>query len=281
MAKLLRTADGRYGWLRDGGIDPVADPIAALESGGPPAGDLLVPDDLARPLHPTEVWCAGVTYERSRQARAEETQVVDVYTRVYDADRPELFLKDTNARRTVGPGEPLGVRMDSRWTVPEAEVAVVVGSGGQIIGATVGNDMTARDIEAANPLYLSQAKLFAGACALGPVVVTPDEWPTEFSIRCRIWLPDGELAWEAETSTASMRRSFDELVDWLVRDNPITPGTVLLTGTGLVPPDNVSVTRGCRIEITVPGIGTLANPVVSAAELTDRERAPRQSEGGV
>src|SRR6266481_6119859 len=271
MAKLARSAGGRSGWLVDGRIQPVDDPLAALEVGGPAAGGRQPPDGLALPFDPPEVWCAGVTYERSRRARVEETQVQDVYSLVYDADRPELFLKDAGCRRTVGPGEPIGVRGESTWTVPEPELALVLGRDGRIVGATAGNDVTSRDIEAVNPLYLPQAKIFAAACALGPVVLTPDEWPDVFVIRCRILAADGALLWEGETSTAQMRRSFDDLVAWLARDNPIPAGTVLLTGTGLVPPDDVALAPGQRVEVSVSGIGTLVNPVGAAADLLRRE----------
>jgi 2-dehydro-3-deoxy-D-arabinonate dehydratase len=273
MGKLVRTSGGERGWVVAGGIEAVDDPLRALEEGGPPAGDAPLPERLGLPLDPPEVWCAGVTYERSRQARVEETQVHDVYSLVYEADRPELFLKDAGCRRTVGPGEPIGVRAGSTWTVPEPELALVVGGGGRILGATAGNDVTAREIEGANPLYLPQAKVFASACALGPAVLTPDEWPEHFTIRCRILEADGALMWEGETSTERMKRSFEELVSWLVRDNPVPPGTVLLTGTGLVPPDTVALAPGRRVEVTVSGIGTLENPVGAAAELVGRERS--------
>jgi 2-dehydro-3-deoxy-D-arabinonate dehydratase len=141
------------------------------------------------------------------------------------------------------------------------------------VGATAGNDVTSRDIEGANPLYLPQAKLFAGACSLGPAVLTPDEWPGEFEIRCRIIGADGGSIWEGETSTARMKRSFEELVGWLVRDNPVPPGTVLLTGTGLVPPDDVALQPGQRVVIEVSGIGSLENPVRAAGDLLPQERS--------
>lgn len=273
MAKLVRTADGRSGWVSDAGLEPVDDPLEALEEGGAPAGDAAPPGRLALPLDPPEVWCAGVTYERSRKARVEETQVQDVYSLVYDADRPELFLKDAGGRRTVGPGEPIGVRAESTWTVPEPELALVLGRGGRVVGATAGNDVTSRDIEGANPLYLPQAKIFAGSCSLGPAVLTPDEWPSEFEIRCRILAPDGAVVWEGETSTTRMKRTFDELVSWLTRDNPVAPGTVLLTGTGLVPPDDVALAAGQRVLIDVSGIGSLENPVCAAGDLLASERS--------
>jgi 2-dehydro-3-deoxy-D-arabinonate dehydratase len=272
MAKLVRTASAR-GWLVDGVVEPVEDPVAALETGGPRAGGTPHPDDVTLPLDPPEVWCAGVTYERSREARVEETRVQDVYSLVYDAERPELFLKDAGGRRTVGPGAAIGVRRESTWTVPEPELALVLGRHGRIVGATAGNDVTSRDIEGANPLYLPQAKVFAGACALGPVVLTPDEWPDVFEIRCRIVGADGGAVWEGETSTARMKRSFQELVSWLVRDNPVPPGTVLMTGTGLVPPDDVALQPGQRVAIDVSAIGRLENPVCAAGDLLPQERS--------
>jgi len=245
-------------------------PVEPLD---PDTLELPPPYELLIPIEPPEVWCAGVTYRRSRDARIEESAVKDVYSLVYDADRPELFLKDAGGRRTVGPGEPIGVREESTWTVPEPELALVLGLGGRIVGATAGNDVTSRDIEAANPLYLPQAKVFAGACSLGPVVLTPDGWPDAFEIRCRILGADGAVVWEGETSTARMKRSFNELVSWLVRDNPVAPGTVLLTGTGLVPPDDVALAPGQRVVIDVSGIGRLENPVRAASELLQKERS--------
>jgi 2-dehydro-3-deoxy-D-arabinonate dehydratase len=237
----------------------------ALAEGEIPEGSTLL-----RPLDPPEVWCAGVTYERSRDARVDEATVKDVYTMVYDADRPELFLKDAGCLRTVGPGQPIGVRADATWTVPEPEIGVVLGDAGSITGYTIGNDVSSRDIEGANPLYLPQAKVYAGACAIGPAVV--DEGGP-FELAMRIVAADGSEVFAGATSTARMKRSFEDLVSWLVRDNPVPPGSVLLTGTGLVPPDDFTLLPGMRVEIHVPGIGTLANPVVSAAELL--ERSPR------
>lgn len=235
----------------------------------PPPFELLVP------LEPPETWAAGVTYERSRDARVDESRIEarDVYGLVYDADRPELFLKDAVGRRTVGPGGTVGVRSDAAWTVPEAELALVLDDEGELLGATIGNDVTARDVEAANPLYLPQAKLFAGACALGPAVLVPADWSEPFEIEVRITDAEGVVVFEGRTSTASMRRSFGELAAWLVRDNPIPAGSVLLTGTGLVPPDDVALTPGQQVEIRIPGIGKLVNPVGAAADLLTGERS--------
>jgi 2-dehydro-3-deoxy-D-arabinonate dehydratase len=237
--------------------------------------ELPPPYELLAPLVPPETWAAGVTYERSRDARVDESRVEarDVYSLVYDAARPELFLKDAVGRRTVGPGAAVGVRSDASWTVPEPELALVLDDGGALLGATIGNDVTARDIEGANPLYLPQAKLFAGACSLGPAVLVPEDWSRPFEIELRLLAPDGEVVYEAKTSTASMRRSFDELASWVFRENPVPAGSVLLTGTGLVPPDDVTLTPGQQVEIRIPGIGKLMNPVRAAADLLIPERS--------
>jgi 2-dehydro-3-deoxy-D-arabinonate dehydratase len=237
------------------------------------SADELEGFELALPVEPPEVWCAGVTYERSRDARVAESDAKDLYMQVYEAERPELFLKDAGCRRTVGPGEPLGVRSDSAWNVPEPEIAVVLGEGGTPAGLTIGNDVSSRDIEGSNPLYIPQAKIFAGACALGPAVLVPDDWEAPLEIRLRISAADGTDLFAGETSTARMRRSFPELVEWLLRANPVPPGSVLLTGTGLVPPDDFTLEPGHVVEIHVPGIGTLMNPVVPAEDLLTTRRS--------
>jgi 2-dehydro-3-deoxy-D-arabinonate dehydratase len=246
-----------------------------FEALDPETLELPPPLELLSPLVPPEIWAAGVTYERSRDARMEESTVDarDVYSLVYEADRPELFLKDADGRRTVGPGATIGVRSDASWTVPEPELALVLDDDGALLGATIGNDVTARDIEGANPLYLPQAKVFAGGCALGPAIVIPDDWSRPFEIELRVMGSDGETTFEAQTSTARMRRSFVELADWLARENPVPAGSVLLTGTGLVPPDDVALTPGQRVEIRIPGIGKLVNPVGAAADLILGERS--------
>lgn len=262
-----------------GGVEEgVVEGGAVLTAGGervepldPETLELPEPWRLLAPVEPPEVWCAGVTYERSRDARIEESGS-DVYARVYDAERPELFLKDAACRRTVGPGERVGVRADSGWNVPEPEIGLVLGPGGAIAGYTIGNDVSSRDIEGANPLYLPQAKVYAGGCALGPAVYVPEGPPPVFAIRMRITGADGEELFAGETSTARMRRGFEELVGWLLRDNPVPPGSVLLTGTGLVPPDDFTLAPGHRVEIAVPEIGTLVNTVSVATELLEGSR---------
>ena len=261
------------------------DPLAALRGEREPTGrtidaidpetlELPPPFELLAPIVPPETWAAGVTYERSRDARVDESRVEarDVYSLVYEAERPVLFLKDAQGRRTVGPGATVGVRSDAAWTVPEPELALVLDEGGELLGATIGNDVTARDVEGANPLYLPQAKLFAGACALGPAILIPDDWSQPFEIELRL-LAGAAVVYEARTSTGRMRRSFEELATWLVRDNPVPAGSVLLTGTGLVPPDDVSLSPGQEVEIRIPGIGKLVNPVGAAADLLPAERS--------
>jgi 2-dehydro-3-deoxy-D-arabinonate dehydratase len=253
------------------------DRVVLQRSGDVPVLDLerlslAEPYRVVLPLEPPEVWCAGVTYERSRDARVEESAVKDVYTLVYEADRPELFLKDAACRRTVGPGDPIGIRTDSAWNVPEPEIALVLGDHADVVGVTIGNDVSSRDIEGANPLYLPQAKVYAGACALGPAILSPmPEEPLE--IEMRIYAESGREIFSGETSTARMKRSFEELVAFLVRDNPVPSGSVLLTGTGLVPPDDFTLEPGHVVEIRVPGIGALVNQVVLASSLLERSTA--------
>jgi 2-dehydro-3-deoxy-D-arabinonate dehydratase len=246
--------------------------------GGIVEGTAESPDELnayrlAIPVEAPEIWCAGVTYARSRDARVEESTVKDVYTMVYDAERPELFMKDAGCRRTVGPGEPIGVRGDSGWDVPEPEIGVVLGENGALAGLTIGNDVSSRSIEGENPLYIAQAKTFAGACSIGPAIFVPDDWDAQLEIRLRVIDAGGGELFAGETSTARMRRSFAELVEWLLRDNPVPAGSVLLTGTGLVPPDDFTLEPGHTVQITVPEIGTLTNPVLPAAELTTNRRS--------
>jgi len=232
------------------------------------------PPDPWKPLMPLiaqETWAAGVTYERSREARVHESRVKDVYDLVYEAERPELFLKDAAGRRTVGPGEPIAARADASWTVPEPELAVVLGSDRKPLAVTIGNDVSSRDIEGANPLYLPQAKIYVGACALGPALLVPVDWSVPFDIHLRIEDANHETIFTASTSTASMRRSIAELVEFLCRDNPVPPGTVLLTGTGIVPPDDLTLLPGHCVEISIAGIGTLRNTVAAAATPEQRQ----------
>jgi 2-dehydro-3-deoxy-D-arabinonate dehydratase len=232
--------------LRDEASAPLA-----LEQAG-----LLPPVDLQ------EVWAAGVTYVRSKTARERESAgAAQFYDKVYTAERPELFFKAT-ARRVVGPGGQVRIRHDSRWNVPEPEVALMISPKLQIVGYTVGNDMSSRDIEGENPLYLPQAKVYDGSCALGPVVTLaghmppPDETVIRLTIR-----RGGAEVYEGHTSVAAMARSFTDLVDWLGRDNSFPDGAVLLTGTGVVPPDHFTLEHGDEVAIEIGGIGRLVNTV--------------------
>jgi 2-dehydro-3-deoxy-D-arabinonate dehydratase len=259
--------DDIVGTLQRGELAEVIERIPILD-----AETCAVPEPwrLLVPVVAPETWAAGVTYERSRSARMHESKVIDVYELVYEDERPELFLKDAAGRRTVGPGEPIAARSDASWTVPEPELAVVLGPGAPL-AVTIGNDVSSRDIEGANPLYLPQAKIYGRACALGPALLVPERWDAPFEIECRILDGDGHPVFSEQTSTASMRRSVDELITFLFRDNPVPTGSVLLTGTGLVPPDEVGLTPGQSVEIRIPGIGVLRNPVAPPAGSTEPE----------
>jgi 2-dehydro-3-deoxy-D-arabinonate dehydratase len=261
-------ADDMVGTLLAGELPQPVESIALLD---PELCTVAEPWGLLAPLVAPETWAAGVTYERSREARMHESQAADVYDLVYGAERPELFLKDAAGRRTVGPGDPIATRADASWTVPEPELAVVLGVGGAPLAVTIGNDVSSRDIEGANPLYLPQAKIYAGACALGPALLVPVDWRMPFDIELRLLGPEGDAVFEGRTSTANMRRSIDELIEFLRRDNPVPAGSVLLTGTGIVPPDGVTLTQGQAVEITIPGVGTLRNPVAAHGSSAERE----------
>ncbi len=251
----------------------VTDGGTKIEPLDPDTLQLPEPYALMAPFDAPEIWCAGVTYERTRDARVEESVAKDVYTLVYDAPRPQLFMKDAMMRRTVGPGAPIGIRDDSTWNVPEPEIGVVLGKYGRIAGYTIGNDVSSRDIARANPLYLPQAKIYAGACSFGPSVYVPDDHELSFHLTLRVTDQWGQIVFEGDTYTARMKRSFEELVRWLLIDNPVPQGSILLTGTGLVTPDSFSLVPGHFVEINVAEIGTLVNPVVRASELIEREPA--------
>ena len=216
---------------------------------------------LLLPVVPPEVWAAGVTYERSREARLAETTTVGIYDKIYEAERPELFFKATPSR-CVGPNVPVGIRVDSRWTVPEPELGVVLDADGGILGYTLGNDMSARDIEGENPLYLPQTKIYRACCSLGPVVLMSDT-PIEGHLRlwCRILRQDREV-FRGETTTRRLRRPIPELVAYLRRANDIPSMSVLLTGTGIVPPDDFACEEGDMVEIGADEIGVLKNSTI-------------------
>jgi 2-dehydro-3-deoxy-D-arabinonate dehydratase len=245
------------------------------------AGEPGVPVPDVRLLPPvdglTEVWASGVTYERSMDARVEESQTQDVYSRVYAADRPELFFKSV-AWRVVTDGEPIAVRPDCSVTVPEPELAVVVTATGEVLGYTVCDDVSSRDIEGENPLYLPQAKVYAGSCALAtgirPAWEVPDWSRLDVSVAV---LRDGATVFEGTTSTARMRRTVDELVECLFRAQDFPAGAVLSTGTGLVPDLEFTLRPGDVVDVVVEEVGTLSNPVTTVAEVRGRAAAPRVS----
>jgi len=215
------------------------------------------------PIGAQEVWAAGVTYYRSRDARMEESKSVgggDFYDRVYTAQRPELFFKGT-ASRVVGHRAKVGIRRDATWSVPEPELALLISPTAKIVGYTIGNDMSSRDIEGENPLYLPQAKVYYRSCALGPgVVISSDAPPSLTEIRLEI-LRAGATSFAGSTSLSAMKRDCATLVDYLYRDNVFPNGCFLLTGTGVVPPDSFTLQPGDEIRISITGVGTLVNVV--------------------
>jgi len=282
--------DVRVGLIRDGqlfdltAVDPLTfgsiaawlrhpRPVDAVRAAAERAGaavarwdDATPAVDVLAPLDLQEVWAAGVTYLRSKQARMEESeQGGSFYDLVYEADRPELFFKATPSR-VVGPGESIRIRGDAAWSVPEPEVALVVSASMQIVGYTIGNDVSSRDIEGQNPLYLPQAKCYRQCCALGPAILIEERDAAEADHRefdLGVTIDRGEQrVFEGQTSTARMKRRFGELVEYLGRDNVFPDGVFLLTGTGIVPPDDFTLEPGDAVTIAVPEIGGLHNTVV-------------------
>jgi 2-dehydro-3-deoxy-D-arabinonate dehydratase len=218
---------------------------------------------LRAPVEHQEVWAAGVTYLRSKSARMAESDFsANAYDRVYDAARPELFFKAL-AQKVVATRESVGIRQDAHWSVPEPELALVLNSRGQVVGYTIGNDMSSRDIEGENLLYLPQAKIYSRSCALGPWVhlgATEAE-AREWKIRITIFRKE-RPAFSGETTVGQIKRGFEELADYLFRSQAFPNGAVLLTGTGIVPPDNFTLQAADEVEIEVSGIGVLRNSVV-------------------
>ena len=213
-----------------------------------------------RPFEPPEVWAAGVTYKTSEMERRRESDTPDVYSSVYTAERPEVFFK-ASPERCVGPFEAVGIRGDSDWNVPEPELAFVL-FGGEIVGFTIGNDMSSRSIEGQNPLYLPQAKVFDRCCAIGPCLVTANDLdPSDLEVGCSITRA-GEEVWSDQTSTSLMARSCEELADWLQRHNFVPNMTTVLTGTAIVPPPELSLREDDVVTITIDGIGVLENTVI-------------------
>jgi len=219
-------------------------------------------EDVIRPIVPSEVWAAGVTYEISEQARESESGKPEIYLDVYESDRPELFFKATPSR-TVGPNAHVGVRSDSEWNVPEPELGVVLHRE-EVVGFTIGNDVSSRSIEGRNPLYLPQAKVYERCCSIGPCVVSAESIPDPHDLRIEMTIGrGGDIVYEGTTHTSRMTRTCAELVDYYLGHNAVPETTVLLTGTALVPEDGFTLAAGDVVTIDVEGIGRLANPVTT------------------
>jgi 2-dehydro-3-deoxy-D-arabinonate dehydratase len=263
LAELLRWSAGRSDLAAQIAAQIAgADPLATYDSATGRLGGGL---RLLAPTDAQEVWAAGVTYERSRVAREEESAGSGIYERVYTAERPEIFLKATPSR-TVGPNDAVVIRKDSQWNVPEPELGLVVNQALELVGFTVGNDMSSRDIEGENPLYLPQAKVYAGCCALGPVIALADSVADPTSVTISLTIERGGTPlFQDSTSTQRIVRSFSDLISYLGRDNVFPDGVVLLTGTGIVPPDEVTLEDGDQTIIAIDGIGELRNRVVRGA----------------
>ncbi len=229
----------------------------------PPSNKSIGDFHLKPPIGTQEVWAAGVTYFRSRNARMDESKSAgggDFYDRVYSAERPELFFKST-PHRVVGPGGNVAIRSDAKWSVPEPELAILISPTGKVLGYTIGNDMSSRDIEGENPLYLPQAKIYDRSCSLGPgILVMPKPVPPSTEIHLEIHR-EGQQVFAGTTQLSSMKRDVKTLVQYLYRDNSFPNGCFLLTGTGIVPPDSFTLLPGDEIRITIDEIGTLVNRV--------------------
>lgn len=250
----LLPRDFSLGFLLQLSAHSVTKLFGTLPRHGAATGPLLAPIEPDQ-----EVWAAGVTYLRSREARASESEAKDVYERVYDAPRPELFFKAMGFR-VQGDGMPIRIRTDGRWHVPEPELTLVLNREMQIVGHTLGNDVSSRDIEGENPLYLPQAKIFNGSCALGPGLLLDSTIDlTQLKIQCRI-RRGPELVFQGETSTSRIRRPLTELAEYLGRELDFPRGALLMTGTGIVPPDEFTLAPGDSVEISSGGL-QLVNPV--------------------
>lgn len=237
------------------------DLVAWLRSEATATNEVKAPAGFLAPIGSQEVWASGVTYYRSRNARMDESEQAggaDFYARVYEADRPELFFK-ANPNRVVAPGGVMHRRLDSKWIVPEPELTLVINRRGEIIGYTCGNDLSCRDIEGENPLYLPQAKVFKNCAALGPgILIAEEPIKPETAIGCEI-VRGGETVFSGQTTLAQMKRKPEELVGWLFKEESFPQGCFLMTGTGIVPPDNFCLQTGDETRISIEGIGTLSN----------------------
>ena len=244
--------------LADDDVQQAAEKLSATGETFSPTEARLLP-----PIDTQEVWAAGVTYKRSQTARMEESEAAaSCYDRVYEAPRPELFFKAT-PNRVRGNGDVLRIRADATWNVPEPELALVLSPTMKIVGYTVGNDMSSRDIEGDNPLYLPQAKTYDQCCGLGPWITLANAMPPneQISIDLKIHR-GGDVVFDQSTSVSQMARTFEDLVEWLSRDNTFPTGAFLLTGTGIVPDSDFTLNAGDRVDIQVAGVGTLSNHIV-------------------
>lgn len=238
------------------------DPARWLEEQLSRAAAVGNPAVLRAPIDSQEVWAAGVTYLRSRDARIEESEDAGggtFYDRVYDAERPEIFFKAT-PHRVAGHDAPLTLRSDAKWNVPEPELALAINSAGAIFGYTIGNDLSSRDIEGENPLYLPQAKVWSLCCGLGPALVVCDPLPRETRIVIDI-VRGGVTVFQGATALDQMKRKLPELAEFLYRDNAFPHGCYLLTGTGIVPPNDFTLASGDAVHISIDGLGTLINRI--------------------
>lgn len=283
---LSHTATPAVGLLSDGLVRPLAISPGhrqyqtlsdLLEDEDPLSAARLLADDTApalpladvrllAPLDAQEVWAAGVTYRRSRTARMAESEgAARFYDLVYEAARPELFFK-ASPHRVVGPDQEVRIRADARWNVPEPELALVLSSRLRLVGFTIGNDMSSRDIEGENPLYLPQAKVYDACCALGPGIVLADTWTAAGRAAIRLTIRRaGRVAFHGDTDVTQIARTFEELIGWLARDNSFPTGVILLTGTGIIPPDDFTLLPGDVVEIAIDGLGALTNTVTQGA----------------
>lgn len=239
--------------------------VAATIRGLRPTGEEIeiAAAQLLPPIDEQEVWAAGVTYKRSQTARMEESETAaSCYDRVYNSPRPEIFFKAT-PHRVRGTGQPLRIRQDAVWNVPEPELALVLSPSLRIVGFTIGNDMSSRDIEGDNPLYLPQAKMYNECCGLGPWITLAEAMPgrDQISISLSI-VRSGKEVFSQDTCAAQMARTFDDLVQWLGRDNSFPNGAFLLTGTGIVPNSDFTLQPADRVDISIAGVGTLTNTIV-------------------
>ena len=240
-----------------------ADCVARVEALANLPTVLLAEVTLLTPVEQQEVWAAGVTYLRSKTARMEESDFsASAYDLVYEADRPEIFFKSL-PEKVVGPNEPVGIRADAKWNVPEPELTLVVNSAKKLVGVSIGNDMSSRDIEGENLLYLPQAKVYDGACAVGPWIVAGvhEEEIRQWTIGVQI-LRNDQVVFSDETNLNNIKRRFDELLDYLGRSQSFPHGAMLLTGTGVVPDEDFTLAANDVVSITISGIGTLENPVL-------------------